>query len=37
MKLQKLETQQNAPKIKEDENIDFNNINDKDKKLFEGN
>jgi tetratricopeptide (TPR) repeat protein len=32
-----LETQQNAPKIKEDENIDFNNINDKDKKLFEGN
>jgi tetratricopeptide (TPR) repeat protein len=35
--VQELEIQQNAPKIKEDENIDFNNINDKDKKLFEGN
>lgn len=31
------ENQQSAPKMKQDDNIDFNNINDKDKKLFEGN
>lgn len=32
-----LEAAQNAPKTKTEENIDFNNINEKDKKLFEGN